>query len=431
MDLAPQSYPPQEDTDDTVQAAPGRAPVVAPESPDVQTQAERPSAIVPSPDQAEIVTSPGEPNADIQPPQQGDTSGPAEADIPTEVGKPDSTAESTSASSYGPVRRRVTGKDGPMTLWRPAALNQEDFVDVMREVELVEDVIMSRDKRPRSPEAASSEPEAPADAVIEVTGNVYGQNDAPAAWFKEFSCFVKTIGRRQSVLDPCLFTLRDPRSEALVGIMGVHVDDTAVGGTGAMFEESIRQLKHRFPYRKWRITEGEFCGAWYKQDPSKAIHMTMKAFADKIRPINIPKGSPPDRLLDASQIKVLRAVNGSLNWLSSQSRPDLSVQTSLSQQAFPRPTISDFRMANQAIRRAKQHGDLGIVFAPIDPQELMIVCNGDAAFANRGNHTQAGYILGFTQRKLQDVARERRGSLVSSRLAKLQIEPCSEQHLGR
>ena len=153
------------------------------------------------------------------------------------------------------------------------------------------------------------------------------------------------------------------------------------------------------------MKEGEFCGAWYRQESSKAIHMTMKAFADKIRPINIPKGSPPDRLLDASQIKVLRAVNGSLNWLSSQSRPDLSVQTSLSQQAFPRPTISDYRMANQAIRRAKQHDDLGIVFAPIDPKDLTIVCHSDAAFANRGNHTQAGYILGFTERNCKRAKR--------------------------
>ncbi|CAK8994648.1 unnamed protein product, partial [Durusdinium trenchii] len=605
LDLVPQSYPPQEGNDDIAPADPSHAPVAAPESPDVQMQADRPSASVAPPRQVENVSPPEEPPDDSLPLSSSNGNGPAEVEAPSEVEKPDSTAHSSSASSYGPIRRRVTGKDGPMTLWRPAALNQDDFVDVMREVvpQLVEDVIMSRDKRPRSPEAASSEPEAqrprmeealsvqevsslldiadtqsweclmseylkkkmskelrhsnnppklqqkiqmgkrtewetivskphavrihygkaakkikteqphrfigsrfvltrkpleegvevdpnnwdtftvkgrwclqghldpdltvkaekgmlrsptlsqlgrmslmqviasqgwdlqlgdirgafleagpleesfrplfahqppggipglPEDAVIEVTGNVYGQNDAPAAWFKEFSSYVKTIGWRQSVLDPCLFVLRDRRSEALIGIMGVHVDDTAVGGSGAQFEESIKQLKHRFPYRKWRMKEGEFCGAWYRQESSKAIHMTMKAFADKIRPINIPKGSPPDRLLDASQIKVLRAVNGSLNWLSSQSRPDLSVQTSLSQQAFPRPTISDYRMANQAIRRAKQHDDLGIVFAPIDPKDLTIVCHSDAAFANRGNHTQAGYILGFTEKKLQE-----------------------------
>lgn len=108
-------------------------------------------------------------------------------------------------------------------------------------------------------------PGLPADAVIEVTGNVYGQNDAPSAWFKEFSGYVKNLGWHQSILDPCLFTLRADQGQKLVGIMGVHVDDTAVGGEGPLFRESIQQLRKRFPYRKWRQRVGEFCGAWYSR----------------------------------------------------------------------------------------------------------------------------------------------------------------------
>ena len=184
--------------------------------------------------------------------------------------------------------------------------------------------------------------------------------------------------------------------------MGAHVDDTAVGGHGPVFEASIKKLRTRFPYRKWRISTGEFCGAWYSQTKDGAIRMAMNAFADKMRSINVPKNSAPGDPLTDSQVKVLRAVNGSLGWLSSQSRPDISVQTSLSQQAFPKPTIEDFRMANQAIRRAKQHSELGVVFKSIDPDQLTLVCHSDAAFANRGNHTQAGYIIGFTHASLQD-----------------------------
>lgn len=39
-----------------------------------------------------------------------------------------------SESSYGPVRRRIHGKDGPSALWRPPALREDDFIDIMREV---------------------------------------------------------------------------------------------------------------------------------------------------------------------------------------------------------------------------------------------------------------------------------------------------------
>ena len=98
--------------------------------------------------------------------------------------------------------------------------------------------------------------------------------------------------------------------------------------------------------------------------------MSMKAFAEKIRPVNIPRGSRIDEPLNPFQMKVLQAVNGSLNWLSSQLRPDLSVQTSMSQQSFPKPTIKDFRVANHAIRHARQESCLGITFKPIQPDKL-------------------------------------------------------------
>eukprot|EP00435_Cladocopium_sp_Y103_P075218 s4_g55.t1 len=242
-------------------------------------------------------------------------------------------------------------------------------------------------------------PGVPHDAVIEVLGNVYGQNDAPAAWFREFDSVVQTLGWNQSKLDPCLYTLR--HEGQLVGIMGVHVDDTALGGCGSVFEESIKQLRSRFPYRKWRLQEGEFCGAWYKQLPDSSISMNMQSFAEKIRPVNVPKQSPPESKLSESQTRVLRAVNGSLNWLASQSRPDLSIQTSLSQQSFPQPTIQDLRRANQAIRRAKQEKDVGVHFKCIPVDQLTVVCHSDAAWANVGSHTQAGYVLAFTGKDLQ------------------------------
>ena len=247
-------------------------------------------------------------------------------------------------------------------------------------------------------------PGLPSTAVIEVCGNIYGQNDAPSAWFREFTSFACESGWSQSKLDPCLFTLRDPKHEhQLIAVMGVHVDDTALGGDEKhpLFQASLKALKDRFPYRKWRVGEGEFCGSWYQQFPDSSIQMSMKAFAEKIRSINIPKGCKPDTPLNDQQIKVLRAVNGSLNWLASQSRPDLSVQTSFSQQAFPKPTISDYRVANQAIRRARLESDLGITFQPVDPKALTVVCHSDAAWANVGAHTQAGYIIGFTHSDLQ------------------------------
>ena len=244
-------------------------------------------------------------------------------------------------------------------------------------------------------------PGVPTDAVLEIVGNVYGQNDAPCAWYKTFDSEVTSIGWEKSKLDPCLYFLRCPRTQKLQGIMGVHVDDTALGGQGPWFEQAVAKLKKRFPYRKWRVSEGEFCGAYYTQDvKTKSIEMSQKTFVESLKSAYIPKGALNQDGLSDGQIRVLRAINGSLNWVSSQSRPDLAAQTSFSQQAFPKPTIRNLRDANNAIRRAKMHKDLVIKFHPISPENLSICCHSDAAWANVGEHTQAGFILAFVDKKL-------------------------------
>ena len=243
-------------------------------------------------------------------------------------------------------------------------------------------------------------PGVPKDAVLEVTGNVYGQNDAPLAWHRTFDDAAQEIGWQRSKLDSCLYFLRDD-SGRLCGVMGVHVDDTALGGAGDKFQQAVTKLRARFPYRKWRVGTGEFCGAFYSQDKTtKVIKMSQRLFAEKIRPASISKSAAPDDVLSDSQIKVLRAINGSLNWLSSQSRPDLAVQTSMSQQAFPHPTVRHLRDANNAVRRAKMHKDLEVTFQPILPQNLCICCHSDAAFANVGSHTQAGFIVAFVEQSM-------------------------------
>ena len=240
--------------------------------------------------------------------------------------------------------------------------------------------------------------------LVEVLGNVYGQNDAPAAWYRVFDEAVQKTGFKRSNYDPCLYFLHNSQGK-LCGVLGSHVDDTATGGSGKEYEQALQLLRTRFPYRKWRVTEGEFCGAHYKQDPKDmSIRMTMQGFAEKIRPAHLASARRSKRhaVLDPKEVSVLRAINGSLNWLSSQSRPDLSAQVSLSQQAFPSPTIHHLCEANNVVRRAKQHSDLGVTFLPISPAELRLVCHSDAAWANVGDYTQAGFMIGFTSSQLDE-----------------------------
>ena len=189
--------------------------------------------------------------------------------------------------------------------------------------------------------------------VIEVVGNLYGANNAPAEWFKEFDSQARAAGFQPSIFDPCLYYFRD-RAQQLTGILGAHVDDTITGGEGEEYKRAIEKLKARFRYRKWRQGSGEFCGVQYFQDPvSKEITYEQKVYAQHIRPINLTKDRQKQKDLPATdrEITALRAVNGALNWLSSQTRPDLSVQASFSQQAFPKPTVEGLCFLQKALGR--------------------------------------------------------------------------------
>ena len=112
-------------------------------------------------------------------------------------------------------------------------------------------------------------------AVIEIVGNLYGQNDAPAAWFQTFDRELKALGWTPCAFDACLHHVRDESSQ-LIGLLGCHVDDCIVGGAGPQFDASIQALRKRFPFRKWRVGSGEFCGAFYKQETDGTTHMSMK-----------------------------------------------------------------------------------------------------------------------------------------------------------
>ena len=178
-------------------------------------------------------------------------------------------------------------------------------------------------------------PGVPPDALVEVVGQVYGLNDSPAAWYRTLNQALIDVGFERSRFDPCIYYLRDGGS--LVGIYGVHVDDSATGGKGQKYETAIAQLQKKFEFRKWRVLDGDFCGAHYSQDPQTfKITMSQDKFCEKLKPMHFSRGRTQNRdsPLRDDEVRCLRAINGSLNWLATQSRPDLSTQVSFSQQSF-------------------------------------------------------------------------------------------------
>ena len=185
-------------------------------------------------------------------------------------------------------------------------------------------------------------------SLVQVLGNIYGANDAPHEWYCEFDKVAIQSGFTRSKFDSCLYLCHGEDGK-LQGVLGAHVDDTITGGAGSRYESAIEKLRQRFPFRKWRSGTGEFLGTVYEQDSETfEIKFAQKEYAEHIQPIRINKERSQKPWLPATsqEVSALRAVNGALSWLSTQTRPDLAVQTSQSQQCFPNPTVQDLLQAN-------------------------------------------------------------------------------------
>ena len=153
--------------------------------------------------------------------------------------------------------------------------------------------------------------------VVEILGNLYGANDAPSQWYREFDAQARAAGFTKSMFDPCLYYFRDSSSSAVSGVLGAHVDDTITGGEGEQYQAAIAKLRARFPYRKWRTGTGEFCGTMYNQDPRTfEITFHQETYAKHLRPISLTKERQRQRESTESSQRC-----GQLDLLPDSSRP--------------------------------------------------------------------------------------------------------------
>ena len=87
--------------------------------------------------------------------------------------------------------------------------------------------------------------------------------------------------------------------------------------------------------------------------------------------------------LDASGLKSFRGINGSLQWLCTNSRVDLSAKVSLSASDTAHPTISSLEKANKIVRQAQRADTLPIHIHAIPLDHLIFGVVSDDAWGVR------------------------------------------------
>ena len=196
---------------------------------------------------------------------------------------------------------------------------------------------------------------------------VYGRPDAPRAWFNELSrVLVEDVGFQQSIVDPATFHLRDQKGN-VIGMLIVHVDDLMVATDDSLLaKQTVEKLHKRLPFGSWdqacKQSSGvTYCGKeikFHSDAERQWITLGQNGFIDgRLEPIQIDRqrAKSPDLHATDEERTDFRSVVCSLQWIATQSRPDLSFETNQLQKRITDLRVRDLVRANAVVRDARNN----------------------------------------------------------------------------
>merc|ERR1712155_465283 len=140
-----------------------------------------------------------------------------------------------------------------------------------------------------------------------------------------------------------------------------------------------RKLENLYKWGKWETDSFTLCGVHYRQKQDYSVTMNQQEFTTKLStaehslPKNLYRLNGKNKL-DATGLTTLRGINGSLQWLATNTRVDLCAKVSLPASEASNPTIGSLQKANKIIRQAQRDEALPIHIHAIPWINFILVC---------------------------------------------------------
>ena len=184
------------------------------------------------------------------------------------------------------------------------------------------------------------------------------------------------------------------RSQALAGILGVHVDD-GIHGSDEFFHQQISKLESKYPFGSKKSRAFTFTGIDLKQNTDNSITLSQSKYIKNINPIQIKpeRRAQENENITEAEKHLLRGLIGSLQYAAVHTRPDLTSSLSQLQSKINCATVQTLIMANKTLHIAKKHSDVTITIHPIKTDDLRFIAFLDASFASKSKpESHAGEI---------------------------------------
>src|ERR1700755_1664326 len=230
--------------------------------------------------------------------------------------------------------------------------------------------------------------EAKEKGLWELKKTVYGLKDAARVWFDKGVSIITELGGVKSKLEPALFVWK--KEGKMIGIMCTHVDDFCFGGNKEFFEKIITGIKSRLRIGTEEVSEFKYIGINI-EEREEGVWLEQNKYIDDI---NIPESREffGSREMEGKELTLYRSLVGQMNWISCQTRPDLSYYVSERSRYFRGGKVEEMRKVINILKRAKNMR-VGILLGKLkDRVEIEVFT--DASYGNSIDESpQIGYIV--------------------------------------
>ena len=218
---------------------------------------------------------------------------------------------------------------------------------------------------------------------------VYGLNDASRNWYFTIRETLLKLGCVQSTIDKALFMWCDS-SNQLAGMFILHVDDFLYAGSQTFSKTVVKKVCEIYKVGSKGTDIFKYIGLEVSTNQNETT-LSQSIYIKSVKQIPI---TPSRKLRKNDKVtfeeeKLLRSAIGQLNWVATQTRPDLSYDVLELSMITNRATVDHLLQANKVIRKLKSEA-LQIKFPRLgELSNLKLILFNDASFANLPDGTSS------------------------------------------
>lgn len=238
-----------------------------------------------------------------------------------------------------------------------------------------------------------------ANKICRLNKALYGLKQAPLRWNQRFTTFLKTEGLKPTKTEPCIYKTDDNSL-----ILAIYVDDGLIIGQNRLIidkllsnlgkEFEISVFKNIKSFLGIEIQHNEGC-LELKQS-NYATHVVEVFNMENSKPVKTPMMVNDDGTKEMNQSFPYRESVGSILYLASKTRPDLTYAVGYASRHLDKPSKQDVANVKRILRYVNATKNLGISYkinSSKDEEELIGYTDSDYAGDIETRKSTSGFVI--------------------------------------